>query len=234
MSCAASTPATAARVMIEPTAAAFVLIRSSFMPAQFDQEEKSPCRRALRRRHTRRVRSMWVAVAGPTANTGKVNSRALSPATNRASPRAARTTTGSIPAVNPAAAVEAASAAHIGARFQITGSMIEDFREMSCSDHMATSAPMQEQRPNDRRARLKSADLLSSTGALVLGVGLGALLADYLGRAAVPVLVAGVVSHGWGMLHKHRLEQNADDAPPAWWETAFYGSVGRRSRCSLC
>ena len=104
----------------------------------------------------------------------------------------------------------------------MTGSMIEGSSEISCSDQsMATSATMQEQRPNDHRARLKSADLLSSTGALVLGVGLGALLSGYVGRAAVPILVAGVVSHGWGMLYKHRLEQDEDHAP-AWWETALY------------
>jgi hypothetical protein len=82
-------------------------------------------------------------------------------------------------------------------------------------------AAMQGQAANDRIARLKSAELLSSTGALALGVGLGALLSSYVGRAAVPILVVGIASHGWGMLQKHRLERSEDYAP-AWWQTALY------------
>jgi hypothetical protein len=77
------------------------------------------------------------------------------------------------------------------------------------------------QRTSDHRARLKSAELSSATGAVVLGVGLGAALSTYIGSAAVPLLVAGIASHGWGMLQKHRLEGTADYAP-AWWETALY------------
>ena len=80
---------------------------------------------------------------------------------------------------------------------------------------------MQEQRMRDHKARLKSAELLSATGALVLGVGLGAALSAYIGSAAIPLLVAGIASHGWGMLQKHRLEAKADYAP-AWWEVALY------------
>ena len=80
---------------------------------------------------------------------------------------------------------------------------------------------MQEQRANDHRARLKSAELLSTTGALVLGVGLGAAQSTYIGSAAVLLLVAGIASHGWGMLQKHRLEAKVDYAP-APWETALY------------
>ena len=80
---------------------------------------------------------------------------------------------------------------------------------------------MQGHRANDQMARLKSAELLSSTGALALGVGLGAVSSSYVGRAAVPILVVGIASHGWGMLQKHRLEGKEDYAP-AWWETALY------------
>lgn len=80
---------------------------------------------------------------------------------------------------------------------------------------------MQEQRVNDHRARLKSAELLSATGALVLGVGLGAVLSTYIGGAAVLLLVAGIASHSWGMLQKYRLEAKEDYAP-AWWEAALY------------
>jgi hypothetical protein len=80
---------------------------------------------------------------------------------------------------------------------------------------------MQTEALEHRKARLKAAELLSSIGALALGVGLGAALASYIGRAALPVLVVGIVSHGWGMLQKHRLE-SGDDYRPAWWEKALY------------
>jgi hypothetical protein len=80
---------------------------------------------------------------------------------------------------------------------------------------------MQEQRMRDHKARVKSAELLSATAALVLGVGLGAALSTYIGSAAVLLLVVGIVSHGWGMLQKHRLEAKADYAL-APWETALY------------
>jgi hypothetical protein len=80
---------------------------------------------------------------------------------------------------------------------------------------------MQAQRVNDHRARLRSAELLSTTGALVLGIGLGAALSTYIGGAALLLLVGGIVSHGWGMLQKHRLEARADYGP-APWETALY------------
>lgn len=73
----------------------------------------------------------------------------------------------------------------------------------------------------DSRARLKSAELLSSTGALALGIGLGAALSTYIGRVALPILVAGVAGHGWGMLQKRRLEASEDYTPTAW-EAALY------------
>jgi hypothetical protein len=72
-----------------------------------------------------------------------------------------------------------------------------------------------------RKARLKSAELLSSTGALALGIGLGAALSSYIRRAAIPVLVVGIASHRWGMLQKHRIEAKEDYAP-ARWEMGLY------------
>src|SRR5262245_16174609 len=80
---------------------------------------------------------------------------------------------------------------------------------------------MKEQGVDDQRARLKSAELLSVAGALVLGVGLGAALSSFIGNAAVLLLVAGIASHGFGMLQKHRLEAEEGYAP-ALWETALY------------
>lgn len=62
--------------------------------------------------------------------------------------------------------------------------------------------------------RLKLAESSSGVGALVAGVGLGALAASWLASGAGVVLVSGVVLHGWGMWDKHRLE--AGRAEPRW------------------
>jgi hypothetical protein len=63
--------------------------------------------------------------------------------------------------------------------------------------------------------RLKLADLTSGVGALVLGVGLGALFAPWVGPAAVVATFAGVVVHAFGMWDKHRLEaQTSEDRSP--------------------
>jgi hypothetical protein len=57
--------------------------------------------------------------------------------------------------------------------------------------------------------RVKLAALTSGVGALVLGVGLGTLVAAWIGSAAVFVTLAGVVAHAFGMWDKHRLEAQA-------------------------
>lgn len=54
--------------------------------------------------------------------------------------------------------------------------------------------------------RMKLAELTSGVGALVLGVGLGALFAAWVGSAAGFITVAGVAVHALGMWDKHRLE----------------------------
>ena len=61
-------------------------------------------------------------------------------------------------------------------------------------------------------AQLKRAELASGLGALVLGTGLGALVAPWLGSAALVVLLAGVTVHAWGMYDKHRLERRSETA----------------------
>ena len=74
--------------------------------------------------------------------------------------------------------------------------------------------------PRSQAGQLHRAELVSGLGAVVLGVGLGLLLSRYLQGAAVPVLLAGVVVHGWGMYDKRRLEQA--EVPRAWWVEALY------------
>ena len=72
-----------------------------------------------------------------------------------------------------------------------------------------------------QREKLKQADLLCGVGALVLGIGIGALAAPALGWVAVPLFLIGCISHGWGMIQKHRIEQ-LDASGSAAWETALY------------
>ena len=67
--------------------------------------------------------------------------------------------------------------------------------------------------------RQKRAELASAIGAGVLGVGLGALLAQWTAPYAVLLLVVGVLLHGWGMLEKHRMEAGAD---VTLWSAALY------------
>ena len=73
------------------------------------------------------------------------------------------------------------------------------------------------------RARVKRAELVSSTGAGILGAVLGALAAAYVGRYAVVLVIAGAVLHAWGMRERHRLEREGG-AERVWWFEALYWS----------
>ncbi len=72
-----------------------------------------------------------------------------------------------------------------------------------------------------QREKLKQADLLCGVGALVLGIGIGAIAAPALGWLAVPLFLVGCVSHGWGMIQKQRIEQ-LDCSGASAWETMLY------------
>ena len=61
-----------------------------------------------------------------------------------------------------------------------------------------------------------AASLLSTTGALVLGVGLGALLGDRLGAIAWLLATAGLVAHLWGMVAARRILQGQGRRFAAW------------------
>lgn len=73
----------------------------------------------------------------------------------------------------------------------------------------------------DIRRRVKRAELTSGTGALILGIGLGALVPRTVGAYAVPILVVGILLHGWGMLDKHRLE-GRQAIERVWWVELLY------------
>ena len=69
--------------------------------------------------------------------------------------------------------------------------------------------------------RLRLAELTSSLGAGVLGVGIGVLAATYLARVALPLLIVGLVLHAWGMTDKHWIEARTG-VTDVWWSTALY------------
>jgi hypothetical protein len=69
--------------------------------------------------------------------------------------------------------------------------------------------------------RLRWAELTSGIGAITLGVGLGSLFEEYVGAYAIPILVIGVLTHGWGMIDKRRLD-SMRDANSVWWSELLY------------
>ncbi|MCD6042160.1 MAG: hypothetical protein K0R40_1763 [Burkholderiales bacterium] len=69
-------------------------------------------------------------------------------------------------------------------------------------------------------SRQKRAELAGAVGAGTLGVGLGALLAEWAAAYALFLLVVGVFLHGWGMLEKRRLEAGGDI--PAWANVLYW------------
>jgi hypothetical protein len=73
------------------------------------------------------------------------------------------------------------------------------------------------------RDRLRLAELTSGVGALVLGIGIGALLAERLTGLGLFILGAGALTHAWGMLHKRRLERQAGTPDPWWGPYAYWG-----------
>ena len=64
--------------------------------------------------------------------------------------------------------------------------------------------------------RLKLAELTSGVGALVLGVGLGALFPRWFGPTAVLITFAGLSLHAFGMWDKHRLEAVGQAENQSW------------------
>ena len=64
--------------------------------------------------------------------------------------------------------------------------------------------------------RLKFAELTSGVGALLVGVGIGALLPQWFSASAPLIVFAGVVTHAFGMWDKHRLEAQVHIATDGW------------------
>ena len=70
--------------------------------------------------------------------------------------------------------------------------------------------------------RLKIAELTSGVGALVLGIGLGALFSAWVADLAIVITLTGLALHAFGMWDKHRLENAGDSAMPAWVTAAYW------------
>ena len=64
--------------------------------------------------------------------------------------------------------------------------------------------------------RRKLAELTSGVGALVLGVGLGAMFPRWFAAVAGQITVAGLFLHAFGMWDKHRLEAMSEADNPLW------------------
>lgn len=64
--------------------------------------------------------------------------------------------------------------------------------------------------------RLKKLELLGGLGAGILGVGIGLVLVRWLQPYALPILIIGILSHGWAMWAKKRIERQDNLAEPPW------------------
>jgi hypothetical protein len=71
--------------------------------------------------------------------------------------------------------------------------------------------------------RLKLAELTSGVGALVLGVGLGALFPHWFGSTAGVITVVGLSLHAFGMWDKHQLEARGPAENPLWVVALSWG-----------
>ena len=71
------------------------------------------------------------------------------------------------------------------------------------------------------RGAIRRAEILSTSGAAILGAGAALLLERWLSPVAVPLLILGVLSHGWGMYERRRIESHSG-VSRARWEGPLY------------
>ncbi len=74
--------------------------------------------------------------------------------------------------------------------------------------------------PGHNENKLKRLELLGGLGAGILGAGLALLFAEHIKQFAIPLLLLGIVSHGWTMFQKGRLELQAGIGQPRWADAA--------------
>jgi hypothetical protein len=71
-------------------------------------------------------------------------------------------------------------------------------------------------------SRMKKAELASTVGAGLAGVGLGALLAAWIEGLAVVALATGALMHSWGMYDKHAAERDLGGRGPLWTQVLYW------------
>lgn len=75
--------------------------------------------------------------------------------------------------------------------------------------------------------RAKAIDALSTVGAGVAGIGLGALFAEGIRSGAPALLIVGLAAHLAGMIGRRRMDAAH---PAAWWEISLswgcWGLIG--------
>ncbi len=71
--------------------------------------------------------------------------------------------------------------------------------------------------------RRKAAELLSATGAIALGIGIGLVLPAVGIATASLVIAIGILSRGWGMYEKNRIETLETEMLPRWHSLLYWG-----------
>jgi hypothetical protein len=75
---------------------------------------------------------------------------------------------------------------------------------------------------NAFQARIWRAQLLSTVGAGVLGAGLGLWLQPWLEGLTAVFVLAGLVTHGWGMFAKRSIEQQLRESQRFWMDIVYW------------
>lgn len=68
----------------------------------------------------------------------------------------------------------------------------------------------------------KGAELASTIGVGVLGLGLGAAFSAWIASYSAVLLLAGALLHGTGMLLKHRIERRSGDRIAGWMVALYW------------
>ena len=74
----------------------------------------------------------------------------------------------------------------------------------------------------ENRSLMRRAEVLSTSGAAVLGAGVGLLLDRWLAPVALALVIAGAAAHAWGMYSRHRLDSSAGIARARWEEPVYW------------
>lgn len=68
-----------------------------------------------------------------------------------------------------------------------------------------------------KNSRHRFAELTSSVGSGIIGIGLGILFVRFLKEAVAIIILLGILMHGWGMFDMRRMERLTGElSRPAW------------------